>query len=119
MTGAPADKGRRRRIVLAVAYAALVWAACSIPGDSLPMSILWSWDKFWHLLAFALLAVLWGRAGYGIAAIAIAGFAYGGAIEVWQQFAPIGRYFDPLDLLANAAGLTAGLVLLAAAERWK
>jgi VanZ family protein len=81
------------------------------------MSILWSWDKFWHLLAFAVLAFLWGRAGYGLAAVAIAGFAYGGAIEVWQHFAPIGRYFDPLDLLANAAGLTMGVALLAAMGR--
>jgi VanZ family protein len=109
MTLSGAGTTRRARRGLALLYSIAVFAACSIPGDSLPMSILWSWDKVWHLLAFTVFAILWRRAGAGVLAAALGGFAFGAAIEVWQQFAPIGRFFDELDLAANAVGLLMGL----------
>lgn len=103
----------RRRLGVALLYAAVLWAACSIPGHSLPDSILWSWDKLWHLAAFAPFVVLWVRAGFRDVPVAAGAFAFGAAIEVWQHVAPIGRFFDPLDLLANAAGIVLGLALVA------
>jgi hypothetical protein len=96
-------------VALAVLFSIALFVACSIPGDSLPMSIIWSWDKLWHLAAFGTFAILWRRAGAGVPAAGLGGFAFGAAIEVWQQFAPIGRYFDELDIAANAAGLAIGL----------
>jgi hypothetical protein len=99
----------RGRFVLALAYSAALWAVCSIPGDSIPFSVLMSWDKLWHLLGSAILFVLWRRAGYPGFAVAVAAVAYGVAIEIWQHVAPIGRFFDPLDILANAAGVAVGM----------
>jgi hypothetical protein len=103
----------RRRLGAAVLYAVALWAACSIPGHSLPDSILLSWDKLWHLVAFAALLALWVRAGFPVPHVAAGAFAYGAAIEAWQHVAPIGRFFDPLDLLANAAGIAIGVILVA------
>ena len=110
MTLRDAGGTRGARLALAVLFSIAIFAACSIPGHSLPMSIIWSWDKLWHLAAFGTFAILWRRAGAGVPATALGGFAFGAAIEVWQQFAPIGRFFDELDLAANAAGLVIGLV---------
>ena len=106
----------RLRLGAAVLYAVVLWAACSIPGHSLPDSILLSWDKLWHLVAFAALFALWVRAGLPALHVAVGSFAFGAAIEVWQHVAPIGRFFDPLDLLANAAGIAIGVVLVAGAK---
>jgi hypothetical protein len=116
MTVAP-RKRDRRRVVLAVAYTAALWAVCSIPGHSLPFSALLSWDKVWHLLGFAALFVFWRRAGYATATVAAGAFVYGVAIEVWQHVAPIGRFFDPLDVLASATGILAAAIVLAVASR--
>lgn len=109
--------GGRPRVVLAVAYTAALWAVCSIPGHSMPFSVLWSWDKLWHLLGFALLVLFWRRAGHGFLAVSAGAFLYGVAIEVWQHYAPIGRFFDPLDVLANAAGVALGAIIFQAAGR--
>jgi len=111
----PAVAPHRARLRVAVVFALVIWAACSIPGESLPESILLSWDKLWHLLAFAMLAVLWVRAGFGFGAVAGGTFAFGAGIEVWQHFAPIGRFLDPLDVLANGAGIAIGLACVAVA----
>jgi hypothetical protein len=116
MTETPRTSGRRH-VVLAVAYTVALFAVCSIPGHSIPFSALWSWDKLWHLLGFAMLIVLWRRAGYGGVAVAGGAFAYGVAIEIWQHVAPIGRFFDPLDILANAAGVVVGALVFEAAGR--
>ncbi len=112
----PAAGAQRGRLTLAALYSVVVFLACSIPGDSLPMSLLWSRDKLWHLVAFAALAILWRRAGAGALAAGLGGFVFGAGIEVWQQFAPIGRFFDELDIVANAAGLLIGLTAWAAID---
>jgi hypothetical protein len=117
MTRSGAGATRQARMGLALLYSIAVFAACSIPGDSLPMSILWSWDKLWHLLAFSALAFLWRRAGAGVLAAALGGFVFGAAIEVWQQFAPIGRFYDEFDLAANAVGLLLGIAAWYLRER--
>jgi hypothetical protein len=109
----------RGRFVVAMAYAATLWAVCSIPGHAIPLSSLMSWDKLWHLLGFAILYVLWRRAGYAGVPVAVAAVAYGVAIEAWQQIAPIGRFFDPLDILADAAGVAVGIVLFRTAGQSK
>jgi hypothetical protein len=110
----PAPRGRltpRQRTALAAAYTAVVFAACSLPGDALPDSPLLSADKLWHLGAFAVFAGLWRHAGRRAGPVLALGLAFGLAIEGWQHVAPLGRFFDPMDVLADAAGLLVGLGL--------
>ena len=64
-------------------------------------------DKFLALLGrepFWIVGI-WIAEGFGPLERTLAGtagaFAFGTAIEVWQHVAPIGRFFDPLDLVPN------------------
>lgn len=107
----------RRRTALALVYTAAVFAACSLPGDHLPESALLAYDKLWHLLAFAVLAVLWRWAGRRPLPVLAGGALFGVLIEGWQHLAPLGRFFDPLDALADAVGLALGLAGVALAAR--
>jgi len=109
----------RGRLWLAVLSTVVVFAACSLPGDSLPDSILLSYDKLWHLGCFAVLAVLWQRAGWSALRTLLAGALFGLGIEVWQRVAPIGRFFDLKDLAADVAGVFLGLALVAIVRRWR
>lgn len=96
--------------LLALGWTLAILIGCSIPGDDLPSSILLSFDKLAHLLAFVGFGWLWLRA-YPDAArtILIAGLLFAVGTEVYQHLMPIGRHFDPLDALADAVGLLLGL----------
>lgn len=104
----------RGRLRLAVLATVVVFAACSLPGASLPESILLSSDKLWHLGSFLVLAVLWQRAGWSALRTFVAGSLFGVGIEVWQRVAPLGRFFDLKDIAADVAGILLGLALVAA-----
>ncbi|MEM1117291.1 MAG: VanZ family protein [Bacteroidota bacterium] len=109
-----------RRTGLAVAWSALILAACSIPGDAFGEyeSILFSFDKLGHLVLFLVFAVLWARAVPGrLGAIALGGVAFAFGSEAWQTLLPFDRAGDLLDVLADVVGLGIGLVWAYAVER--
>ena len=101
----------------ALAWAAALWMASSlptVPGPELPAA-----DKVAHFSAYAVLGALlaFGAARTGTApGVAVAlGLLYGGVDEVHQAFVP-GRAPDPLDWVADAAGVLAAVFLY---TRWR
>ena len=58
---------------------------------------------------FAVGAWLWLRAGRSARFVWTAGLAYAGLTELWQHAVIPGRVGDPLDVVANAAGLALGV----------
>ena len=91
----------------------IVWAAClvSLKGVPVPGS-----DKWQHFLAYFLLAFsgvqLW-RGRPALIRLALGLLLMGAAIEVAQGSFTAARQADPRDMLANALGVAAGLVLSA------
>lgn len=97
---------------LALVWTLIIVAGCLLPGDSLPESVLLSYDKLLHLLAFAGFGLAWSlaapRARWPIFA---AGLLLALLTEGLQHVLPLGRSLDPLDALADTAGLLLGLGL--------
>ena len=96
-----------------VAWAAVIFALSSIPSLSTGLGV---WDlvlrKCAHFGEYAILGGLLYRAlGREPAAIAVAA-AYAITDEVHQAFVR-GRHGSPLDWLVDAAGATAGVLILA------
>ena len=93
-------------LVAAVLYASL--APLHVPSD-LPRHF----DKLEHALAYAGLTVWFtgivARPRYARVAMALA--VLGLAIECLQASMPFGREGDPLDLVANLAGIGAGIAI--------
>lgn len=84
-----------------------------------PRQLSTGWDKMNHLLAFACLAVT-ARFGYpgrrAPVAIVLGLLAFGGLIEIVQAFVPE-RRSEWIDVMADAIGIAAGMVI-AEAARW-
>jgi VanZ family protein len=122
MNGLRPAAQQRWRLLLAALLATILWLALT-PAP--PKQADLGWDKLNHASAFATLALVATR-GFGRAAwwrIALALLAYGGLIEVLQSFTPT-RQAEWADLLADAVGVAAGLVLSLAAgwllaRRWR
>ncbi len=78
-------------------------------------------DKLLHFSAFATLAVSSalalgpGRRNHAVMAAAL--LLYGASIEVLQLHMP-GRDANAMDLLADAAGIAAGLAIAGLLQRW-
>jgi len=93
-------------LVVAVLYVSL--APLNVPAD-LPTHF----DKFEHAVAYVCLTVWFtgivARPRYWQVALALT--AFGLAIEFLQAAMPFGRHGDPLDLVANVAGIGAGIAL--------
>lgn len=101
---------KRLWLGLALLWTLAIFIGCALPGASVREFLLFSQDKLIHLLAFAGFGLLW-YAVYPQAFLRILlwGTLYGLALEVYQQVMPIGRFFDPLDALADTVGLLLGL----------
>lgn len=99
-------------LVLVVAYLAL--------SPNPPHDVDTGWDKLNHAFAFSSLALSASFAGTAtrrhVAAAALLLLAFGGAIELIQ--AQVGRDAEWADLLADAVGIGAGLLLAWAVRRW-
>ncbi len=106
----------------AIAYAALIVVASSLPASSMPQyQALWSLDKVMHFCAYAGLGFLVARAwwvgpvrprpwvAFGIAVV-MAG-AFGALDEVYQSLTP-GRFSDAKDAIADACGAATGAAAL-------
>jgi len=97
---------------------ALLFFASSVPGDQLPGHF---WDKLEHLLAYAVLGVLFliplaearlSRVTVTTGAIAVLlSTLYGAFDEVHQAFTP-DRSPDVRDLLADCLGATLGVAAI-------
>jgi len=102
------------QLLLALLLAVVLWLALT-PAPPPQASL--GWDKLNHLSGFITLTLV---ASFGFAGhwrrIGLALLAYGALIEVLQSFTP-SRSAEWADLLADALGITAGL-LLAAALAW-
>lgn len=100
--------GRTGTILLMV----LIFILALAPREALPTVEGWN-DKGEHFAAFWLLslglALYWSLSGGRVALLLT---LYGGLIEVAQSFTPC-RQASLLDLLADIAGILAGLLMLA------
>lgn len=110
-----------RKRLAAIAWTALIVAACSIPGNELPRVRVDYVDKSAHFVLFFVFAWLWMRAGTGtsvlrLGTMLVAGLLLAGGTEVYQGLLPINRSPDVLDAVANAVGLIAGIAAFVAAE---
>lgn len=101
----------RREGRAATALTALgVTVIALLPGQSGPPTLI-GWDKLDHAAAFAALTLLarCGWPGVGRAALALAVFAFGVAIELGQAVLASGRMASASDAAANALGIALGL----------
>lgn len=99
-----------------VLWATLIFAASSIPGTSLPQSVLWSFDKVIHAVIFFVLGFLSFRAftflgqtrGWKSGRILLVSIlfclVYAASDETHQYFVPM-RSSDINDFLADSAGI--------------
>lgn len=106
------------RLIAAAAWTVLLLGACMIPGYWLHMSEskmpfgLIQVDKVVHGVLFAGFGLLWfgvGRSRTWLATIVAVGLALAVLTEVGQGLPAIARDPDPMDALADAAGLFAAL----------
>lgn len=99
--------------VLALLWAAAILALCSIPGSELPDVNVLGIDKVGHFGMFFVGAFVWMRAWpRSTARVLAAGLVFSALTEVYQGVMPfLGRSPDPFDVVADAAGLVAGLLL--------
>lgn len=97
-------------VVLGVVWTSLVLGLCLVPGDPTgPPAPILAADKFWHLVAFAVFALVWRRAGWMTGRTLAMGVAFALAIEGLQHVLPIARSADVYDLIADLLGLGLGL----------
>jgi VanZ family protein len=90
-----------------------------MPGEKLPEVPVW--DKYLHIMAYVALAFWFGSITMrrSHAWIAAGLMSYGVFIELLQGQMGVGRQADLADLLANMAGIAAGLLLaLTPLGRW-
>ena len=113
---------RTAKKILAVGWALIIVAACSIPGTDLPeVEIKWI-DKVAHFSLFLVLAWLWldaieGPTARRILRVLILGSVFGILTELYQGILPWERSPDILDALANTAGLVAGSAVFAGRKK--
>lgn len=91
----------------AVAWAALIFFLSS--RSRLPVPLGGGLDKLAHLAAYAVLGLLLARAARVPWAVTL-GWLYGASDEVHQSFVR-GRTADPVDWLADAVGVAAGVLV--------
>ncbi|MEX0747903.1 MAG: VanZ family protein [Rhodothermales bacterium] len=98
----------------ALAWTLLIIILCSLPGASLPDVNIFSADKLGHFGMFAVLSWLWmfsTKMPFEARSwrVIVLGLALAGLTEVYQGLFVPGREPEVLDVLANAAGLLAGV----------
>ncbi|MDO9093972.1 MAG: VanZ family protein [Rubrivivax sp.] len=101
----------RWRLLLASLLLVVSWFAFSPANPAQPFSHA---DKFEHVLAFGCLALVaslaWAPGWRMVMGVTAGLLLYGGFIETVQSLLP-GRVASWADLLADAAGIAAGLIV--------
>ena len=105
-------------MVLALGWSIAILIGCSIPGTDIPQVDfnLFEEDKIIHFSLFFVFGWLWMAAlsqplPKRILLVCLSGLFYAGMTEVYQGWLPWDRTPDPMDALANAMGLFAGIGL--------
>ncbi|MBQ0753912.1 MAG: VanZ family protein [Gammaproteobacteria bacterium] len=98
--------------ILAIICIASVWAVSLWPSMGTPFRFQHA-DKVSHFIAYATIAFLLSRGWPGMAAIAVWIIALfcGGAAEIGQALFTTTRHPEWLDMLANAGGAFAGVMV--------
>lgn len=111
-------------MALALAWTALIFGLCCMPGRYIPTTHwleLISFDKFVHATIFFMLQCLWMLAAGGRATRNIMIFAacvsYGGLLEIMQAKVFSGRSADWFDFIANGFGCTMALAFYTKIDR--
>ena len=120
-TTASSRRGRSVLRLLSLGYAIFLAVVSLKPGQQIPKIFDWSElfspDKFAHFTAYAIFAVLLsfsiaGRSVLKSTATAVTAAAlFGVLMEVLQGIAGTGRFYDPVDMVANLLGATFGGVV--------
>ncbi len=100
---------------LLIFYIIAILVVSTIPGSSIKILNIWSFDKILHIIEYFILAFLAINAlkissTKTVVIIVIFGIAYGGFNEVWQG-AVAGRYASIYDAIANGVGMILGSVV--------
>lgn len=106
-------------LFMGLVIAAAIAMACLVPASELPAPVLS--DKVKHGMSHALLAFwfysITSRRGWS--ALTVTLLAYGGLIELLQEWMQLGRHAEWADLAANAVGMAIGMALAATPlARW-
>jgi ABC-type dipeptide/oligopeptide/nickel transport system permease component len=111
--GADFDKRRQLLMLMVLGVSAFCIALCAALPEGTKVSIGLG-DKFDHFAAFAALAAMCAAVFPGLALgyLQTAMVAFGAAIELVQAIPALQRNSDAKDLLADAAGAAAALVLV-------
>lgn len=127
-TSAPGPSRRLRSWLPVVVWAALIFAASSIPGSRLPKMHTSFDDKVEHAIVYGILGALCWRAlrrttplgpGQAAALATLIALGYGITDEVHQLFVPQ-RSFELLDMAADASGAALGAAVASlSAKLWK
>ena len=106
-------------LAVPVAWGLAIFAVSSIPGHSIQKMMLVSWDKLYHLgefgvlvaaIAWAMVKVRTSKWSWMVPVIAfLIGAAYSPLDELRQSLVP-GRDMSILDMAADWAGCTAGMI---------
>ena len=96
-----------------LAWAVAIFAASSIPGDSMPAPGLFRYDKLIHAAVFAVLGALCQRAGRRLPLSFALATGYGALDELHQRYTP-NRSPEVADVVADGLGALVG----AAAMMW-
>jgi VanZ family protein len=89
-----------------------IFYGCSLPGKNLPKLHLFDHiDKVVHFIFFFVFALLWHNVfiqkNKSIWWSICIGILYGIAIEIYQKYCVLGRSFDVWDIVADAIGALA------------
>ncbi len=106
------------RRALALGWTLAIVAALSIPGENLPELPPIGFDKLIHVGIFAVFGWLWMAAldaplRVRTRRVLAAGLLFAALSEVYQGTLIPGRIGDPFDVVANALGLLAAVLLYA------
>ena len=99
---------------LLIGYIILIISVSSIPGNSIPRFILFSWDKLLHLVEYSILGYLAVNSFREISigqlfVIIISCLGFACIDELWQSLIP-GRFSSGLDIIADGIGIIIGSI---------
>lgn len=108
-----------RAFILSFLWTLFIFIISVMPGDDLPPSPFFSFDKIVHVFVYLIEAVLvfsaiqqYKRANVRlIIVVSLILISYGLSIEWLQENWARGRFFDWHDILANSFGIFIGMIL--------
>ncbi len=95
-------------------FLALILLGSSLPGDSIPEVVAFTWDKLLHVGEYCILGILGFRAFQNdlsnpVVWISLFGLGFGCIDELWQSMIP-GRFTSHYDVIADGIGVICGSI---------